>query len=256
MKGYSQRLLNRISDTGSSLCVGLDPRPERVGGVLNVESHLREVIEQTADLAAAFKPNLAYFEALGLEGLALLERLIDFIPDEVPVVLDAKRSDIGETQKYYAKAYFEHYKVDAVTLNPFMGFDSIEPFLGFEGKAVYLLALTSNPGSADLMRKEVEGRPLYLHVADFAAQAQDYPTAVGFVMGLTNLGASEVCAFPDYPLLIPGLGAQGGDLKALLSGAPRQSPNLINASRAVLFPEKGTHREAAVSFISQLSEVG
>ena len=175
----------------------------------------------------------------------MLERVIESIPEEVPIVLDAKRSDIGETQKYYAKAYFEHYKVDSVTLNPFMGFDSIEPFLGYEGKGVYLLALTSNAGSADLMRKEVEGRPMYLHVADFAERAKDYPTDVGFVMGLTNLGADEVAAFPDYPLLIPGLGAQGGDLAALTAGEKRTAPNLVNASRAILFPESGDHRQAA-----------
>jgi len=250
---YNERLSKRIAEVGAPLCVGLDPRPERLeGGFSAVEPHLREVIEQTADLAAAFKPNLAYFEAMGLEGLSMLERVIEVIPDEVPVVLDAKRSDIGETQKYYAKAYFEHYKVDSVTLNPFMGFDSIEPFLGYEGKGVYLLALTSNAGSADLMRKEVEGRPMYLHVADFAEKAKDYPTDVGFVMGLTNLGAEEVAAFPDYPLLIPGLGAQGGDLQALTAGVKRTAPNLVNASRAVLFPSEGTHREAALLCMEQL----
>lgn len=253
---YTQRLSKRILDIGSPLCVGLDPRPERLnGGLPEVESHLKKVIDETHDLAAAFKPNLAYFEAMGLNGLAMLERVIEYIPDEVPVVLDAKRSDIGETQKYYAKAYFEHYKVDAVTLNPFMGFDSIEPFLGYEGKAVYLLALTSNPGSADLMRKNCDGRPMYLHVTDFAEKAKELPTDVGFVMGLTNLGADEVAAFPDYPLLIPGLGAQGGDLDALKAGDKRSAPNLVNASRAVLFPEEKSHREAAQDCVSQLKGI-
>jgi len=253
---YTARLQNRIQQVGAPLCVGLDPRPERLsGGLAEVEAHLQCVIRETADLAAAFKPNLAYFEAMGLEGLSMLERVIDFIPEEVPIVLDAKRSDIGETQKYYAKAYFEHYKVDSVTLNPFMGFDSIEPFLEYEGKGVYLLALTSNAGSADLMRKEVEGRPMYLHVADFAERAKDYPTDVGFVMGLTNLGAAEVAAFPDYPLLIPGLGAQGGDLAALTSGDKRTAPNLINASRAILFPESGDHRAAAEECAKALSDL-
>ena len=248
---YTERLAQRIATVGSPLCVGLDPRPERLDGG-DVEAHLRQVIDETAELAAAFKPNLAYFEAMGLSGLSMLERVIDYIPDAVPIVLDAKRSDTAETQKYYAKAYFEHYKVDSVTVNPFMGYDSIEPFLGYEGKGVYLLALTSNAGSADLMRKEVEGKPMYLHVADFAERAAECPTDVGFVMGLTNLGADEVAAFPDYPLLIPGLGAQGGDLAALSAGAPRQAPNLINASRAVLFPADGDHRAAAQACADQL----
>jgi len=253
---YSERLKLRIQKVGAPLCVGLDPRPERLdGGLSQVEPHLKRVIEETAELAAAFKPNLAYFEAMGLDGLSMLERVIDFIPDEVPIVLDAKRSDIGETQKYYAKAYFDHYKVDSVTLNPFMGFDSIEPFLEYEGKGVYLLALTSNAGSSDLMRKVVDGRPMYLHVADFAERAKGYPTDVGFVMGLTNLGADEVSAFPDYPLLIPGLGAQGGDLTALTAGDKRSAPNLVNASRSVLFPESGSSYDAAKGCADQLQEL-
>lgn len=247
MSTYSEKLSARIQLVGSGLCVGLDPRPERVeGGLSEVEAHLKRVIDETQELAAAFKPNLAYFEAMGIPGLEMIERVLDYIPDEVPTVLDAKRSDIGETQKYYAKAYFQNYGVDAVTLNPFMGLDSLEPFLGYEGKAVYLLALTSNAGSGDFMRKEVEGRPMYLHVADLAERGKDYATDIGFVMGLTNLGAEEVSAFPDYPLLIPGLGAQGGDLSALQAGEKRKAPNLINASRSILFPEGKTHHQAAL----------
>lgn len=251
---YTEKLKKRIQEVGSPLCVGLDPRPERIeGGLDTVERHLMKVIEETHDLAAAFKPNLAYFEAMGLAGLEMLERILEKIPKDVPTVLDAKRSDIGETQKYYARAYFEHYGVDAVTLNPFMGYDSIEPFLGYEGKGIYLLALTSNQGSADFMRKEIDGRPIYLHVADFAKRAEGEPCDVGFVMGLTNLGKEEVSAFPDYPLLIPGLGAQGGDLSALQEGADRNAPNLVNASRSILFPKEGNHREAALAMKAQLS---
>lgn len=253
MGEYSEKLKARIRSVGSGLCVGLDPRPERMDGDLRkVEQHLQSVITETHDLVAAFKPNLAYFEAMGLDGLQMLERILQEIPKEVPVVLDAKRSDIGETQKYYAKAYFQNYGVDAVTLNPFMGLDTLQPFLEYEGKAVYLLALTSNAGSTDFMRKNVEGRPLYLHVADLAERGKDQPADIGFVMGLTNLGPSEVAAFPDYPLLIPGLGAQGGDLSALQAGSPRTAPNLINASRAVLFPEGKTSREAALEIQASL----
>ncbi len=253
---YCEKLSKRISVVGSSLCIGLDPRPERVGGTLGkVESHLQGVIEETSDLAACFKPNLAYFEALGIEGLLLLERILERIPKEVPVILDAKRSDIGETQKYYAKAYFEYYDVDAVTLNPFMGYDTIEPFLDYNGKGVYLLALTSNRGSEDLMRKTIDGKPIYLHVADFAERAQGQKTDVGFVMGLTNLGVQEVSSFPDYPLLIPGLGAQGGDLTSLKEGEKRNAPNVVNVSRGVLFPEGQTHREAALHFSASLQQV-
>ena len=254
MTSYAELLKQRIATVESSLCVGLDPRPERTGTIREVEAHLRGVIDETQDLVACYKPNLAYFEAMGIEGLQLLERLLKEIPARVPVILDAKRSDIGETQKYYAKAYFEYYDVDAVTLNPFMGYDSIEPYLNYEGKGIYLLALTSNPGSKDLMRKESEGRPLYLHVSDYAERAKDSPCEVGFVMGLTSLGKKELDQFPDYPLLIPGLGSQGGDLSVLQGGTKRKAPNVVNVSRAILFPEHKTHREVALEYSQKLRE--
>ena len=136
-QSFTDKLAARIRKTGSALCVGLDPRPV-MDDLQSVPSLLRKVVEETAPYAAAFKPNIAYFEAMGLRGLEMLE--------DVPVVLDAKRGDIGETQKYYAQAYFERLGVDAVTLSPFMGYDTLEPFLNYEGKGIYLLAVTSNPG--------------------------------------------------------------------------------------------------------------
>ena len=145
---YAERLQGRIDQTGSRLCVGLDPRPGD-GGAAAARDFLKQVIEETAPWAAAYKPNMAYFEAMGIEGIRLLEELLAGMPEEIPVILDAKRSDIGETQKYYAQGYFAGWNVDAVTLNPFLGYDSIEPFLDWQGKGIYLLAVTSNPGSAD-----------------------------------------------------------------------------------------------------------
>ena len=139
---YRERLQARIDATGSRLCVGLDPRPGD-GGIGAVPDFLKQVVEETWQHAAAFKPNIAYFEAMGLRGIEILENLLASMPREVPVILDAKRSDIGETQKYYAHSYFAHWKVDAVTLNPFLGYDSIEPFLNWEGKGIYLLAITT-----------------------------------------------------------------------------------------------------------------
>jgi len=158
---YSERLRQRIQKTGSHLCVGLDPRPGD-GGVDGARDFLKRVIEETTPWAAAFKPNMAYFEAMGIDGIRLLEDLLAGMPNDVPVILDAKRSDIGETQKYYAQGYFGRWNVDAVTLNPFLGFDSIEPFLDWEGKGVYLLAVTSNAGSADFQRQKlVDGRSVF-----------------------------------------------------------------------------------------------
>ena len=231
---YEQRLEARIARVGSHLCVGLDPRPERHPDG-RVEAFLHEVVEQVAEHAAALKPNIAYFEAMGVEGYAMLDRLLSGLPSDLPVILDAKRSDIGETQRYYARAYFERWSVDAVTLNPFLGFDSLEPYLDYPGKGVYLLALTSNPGALELHLLESEGRRLYDRIFEFRERARGRATSVGFVVGLTQLDAEVLARLPDAPLLLPGLGAQGGRLEGL--GSRRSgAPLLINASRSVLYP--------------------
>ncbi|MFD0894483.1 orotidine-5'-phosphate decarboxylase [Luteolibacter ambystomatis] len=232
---YAERLQNRIAATGSRLCVGLDPRPGD-GGAAEAKEFLRRVIGETWQHAAAFKPNMAYFEALGIAGVQVLEELLLEMPKEVPVILDAKRSDIGETQKYYAQGYFSRWNVDAVTLNPFLGYDSIEPFLDWEGKGIYLLAVTSNPGSADFQRQTLaDGRSVFELVTALGDRAatEGRKTDVGYVVGLTN--ASGVFErVPDAPLLVPGLGAQGGDLAAL-ANAGRNAPDTINVSRGILY---------------------
>lgn len=232
---FADRLQQRIEKTGSRLCVGLDPRPGD-GGAAAARDFLTQVIEETAVWAAAFKPNMAYFEAMGIEGIRLLEDLLAAMPGDVPVILDAKRSDIGETQKYYAQGYFAGWNVDAVTLNPFLGYDSIEPFLDWEGKGVYLLAVTSNPGSADFQQQKLaDGRAVFELVTALGdrAAAEGRATDVGYVVGLTN-AADVLAKFPDAPLLVPGLGAQGGDLAALAS-AGRSAPDVINVSRGILY---------------------
>ncbi len=235
---FTEKLQNRIRTSGSRLCVGLDPRPGQHGPG-HAKDFLTRIIEETSVWAAAFKPNIAYFEAMGSKGLQILEDILAAIPEEIPVILDAKRADIGETQKYYAQAYFGHYKVDAVTLNPFLGYDSIEPFLDHPGKAIYLLAVTSNPGSADFQQQILtDGRRVYELVTALGERAisEARATNVGYVLGLTN--AEEVLAkIPAHaPLLIPGLGAQGGDLTAL-TAAKRDAPDIVNVSRGILYAE-------------------
>jgi orotidine-5'-phosphate decarboxylase len=239
---YRERLQARIAATGSRLCVGLDPRPGE-GGIEAVPDFLKRVVDETWQHAAAFKPNIE-----------ILEKLLGEMPPEVPVILDAKRSDIGETQKYYAHSYFAHWKVDAVTLNPFLGYDSIEPFLGWEGKGIYLLAVTSNPGSADFQRQTLaDGRSVFELVTALGERAKGLPTDVGYVVGLTN--ASGVLAkIPDAPLLVPGLGAQGGDL-ASLAAAARTAPDVINVSRGILYADDGSsYGERAVSWAARISQ--
>ena len=250
---FSQKLQQRIDATASRLCVGLDPRPV-ADGVGQVEDFLKEVVDQTWQHAAAFKPNMAYFEAMGLRGIEILDRLLGWMPREVPIILDAKRSDIGETQKYYAQSYFAHWNVDAVTLNPFLGYDSIEPFLSWSGRGIYLLAVTSNPGSADFQRQLLaDGRSVFELVTALGEKARqaESETEVGYVVGLTN--ASGVLAkMPDAPLLIPGLGAQGGDLAALVA-AKRQAQDVINVSRGILYAgDERTYEQRAISWAEKI----
>ena len=236
---FTEKLQLRVESTGSRLCVGLDPRPGDQGAA-RAKDFLLRVIAETSDYAAAFKPNMAYFEAMGIEGIRVLEQILAAIPAGIPIILDAKRSDIGETQKYYAQGYFHGWNVDAVTLNPFLGYDSIEPFLDQPGKAVYLLAVTSNAGSADFQRQTLaDGRQVFELVTALGerAKAEGRATDVGYVVGLTN-AESVLSKMPDAPLLVPGLGAQGGDLAAL-AGAKRRAPDVINVSRGILYADDG-----------------
>lgn len=251
---YTEKVQARIRATRSALCVGLDPRPE-TENMDELAEWLRRVVRETAPYAAAYKPNIAYFEAMGLPGLKVLAELLPDIPSEIPVILDAKRGDIGETQKYYAQAYFERMKVDAVTLNPFMGYDILAPFLNSPGKAVYLLAVTSNGGAADIERQRLsDGRKVYQLVGDMVERArrEGAATEVGLVVGLTNADNRLFSELPDAPMLIPGLGAQGGELTAL-SGRRRVSPSLVNVSRGILYknPEM-SFAEKAEMFATQI----
>ncbi|MDA8975199.1 orotidine-5'-phosphate decarboxylase [Akkermansiaceae bacterium] len=253
---YADRLKKRMEVTGSGLCVGLDPRPDITdGGIDTMPEFLRRVIGETAEYAAAFKPNMAYFEAMGLVGIEMLDSLLQEMPEEVPVILDAKRSDIGETQKYYARSYFENWGVDAVTLNPFLGYDTLEPFLDWEGKGVYLLAVTSNPGSVDFQRRDCEGKALFERVGDLCDRAisESRKTSVGLVVGLTNADGNVLGNLPDAPLLIPGLGAQGGSLDAL-KGSGRDAPNVVNVSRGITYTDSKDYAALAKHWTEQISD--
>ena len=232
---YAERQRKRIAEVQSNLCVGLDPRQDLIEGG-DMEGFVRRVMEETAPYAAAFKPNMAYFEALGSKGLAILERVLADRPRDIPVVLDAKRSDIGETQKYYAKACFEHLDVEAVTLNPFLGYDTLEPFLEYEGRGLYILTITSNPGSQDVQMQPCGSGRVFEKIQDMALRAPEGST--GMVVGLTNAAPDVLAQIADLPLLLPGLGAQGGDLRAL-SGQGRKAPMLVNVSRGILFAQDG-----------------
>jgi orotidine-5'-phosphate decarboxylase len=211
------------------------------------------IVDATADLVCSFKPQIAYFAAYGAEDQ--LERLMEHMrrtAPKVPVILDAKRGDIGSTAQQYAKEAFERYGADAVTLSPFMGFDSIEPYLAYHGKGAFLLCRTSNPGGDDLQNQRlasIEGQPLvYEHIAKLAQGPWNLNGQLGLVVGATYPQEIERVRSiaPTLPLLIPGVGAQGGDAVATVrAGLRSDGPIIVNSSRAVLYASSGDDFGAA-----------
>ncbi|TSE26776.1 Orotidine 5'-phosphate decarboxylase [Tepidimonas sediminis] len=248
----------------SRLCVGLDPDPARLPGrwrgrVEHLYDFCAAIVDATADLVCAYKPQIAYFAAHGAE--AQLERLMAHIrvaAPEVPIILDAKRGDIGSTAEQYAREAFERYGADAVTLSPFMGFDSVEPYLRYPGKGVFLLCRTSNPGGDDLQAQrlaDVPGQPrLYEHIAALAQGPWNRHGQMGLVVGATYPQEIErVRAIaPTVPLLIPGVGAQGGDAATTVRAGWRGDAQgrttgavIVNSSRAILYASAGEDFAAA-----------
>ena len=233
----------------SMLCVGLDPEPAKFPGAWKgdperIFDFCAAIVDATKDLVCAFKPQIAYFAAHRAEDQ--LERLMAHIkrnaPD-VPVILDAKRGDIGSTAEQYAREAFVRYQADAVTLSPFMGFDSIEPYMSFADKGLILLCRTSNPGGSDLQAQRLaDGSLLYEHVARLAAGPWNRTGQLGLVVGATfpqELARVRELA-PTLPLLVPGVGAQGGDAAATVKAAGRPGGALVvNSSRAVLYASAG-----------------
>ncbi len=242
---FTTKLANAIRQHDSLLCVGLDPDIARFPGVLKGRSDAvfefcRAIIDATASYACAFKPQIAYFAALAAEDQlqAICDYLNQHYPD-IPIVLDAKRGDIGATAEQYAREAFERYKADAVTVNPYMGFDSIEPYLQWNEKGLIVLCRTSNPGGSDLQALQVDGKPLYQHVARLVAQQWNRHGQCALVVGATfPEEISEVRKIVGaMPLLVPGIGAQGGDIEAtVLAGqTPDGMGMMINSSRAILY---------------------
>ncbi|MES2839931.1 MAG: orotidine-5'-phosphate decarboxylase [Pseudomonadota bacterium] len=247
----------------SLLCVGLDPDPARFpsrlkGDASRIYDFCAAIVEATADTAIAFKPQIAYFAAHRAE--EQLERLMEHMrrtAPQVPVILDAKRGDIGSTAQQYAIEAFERYGADAVTLSPFMGFDSVEPYLQYHGKGAFLLCRTSNPGGDDLQNQRlasVEGAPLlYEHVARLAQGPWNLNGQLGLVVGATYPAEIERVReiAPTLPLLIPGVGAQGGDAVATVraglrtQGDTTTGPIIVNSSRAILYASDGDDFAAA-----------
>jgi len=246
---FTTHLTQAQQTNNSWLCVGLDPVVERLPEAVLVSGDPllafgRAIVEATADLVCAYKPNLGFWLAEGPTGLRALQDLIASIPDHLPVILDAKFNDVGHTAAAYARAAFETLRADAVTTNPYLGLDALRPFLASREHGIFLLARTSNPSAPDLQDRTVEGRPLYEQVAQLAVQWDaEHPGTCGLVVGATypeELARLREIA-PDLPFLIPGIGAQGGSLESAVAHGPTASgPGpVINSSRGIIYASPG-----------------
>ena len=259
---FIERLQQSWSASGSLVCVGLDPDPSRFPSTLGrhtaaIESFCRTIVAATGDLVCAFKPQVAYFAAHGAE--TALERVCEHVRNEHPgvvLILDAKRGDIGDTAEMYAREAFDRYGADAVTVNPFLGTDSLEPFFARRDRGTIVLCRTSNPGSGEMQAMRVnragqnsDGEPVYETIARRAADDWSKRASVGLVVGATQPDelARVRAIVGDLPLLVPGVGAQGGDPATVVrNGATPDGTGLIvNSSRAVLYASDGDDYAAA-----------
>ncbi|MFH2037093.1 MAG: orotidine-5'-phosphate decarboxylase [Candidatus Zixiibacteriota bacterium] len=259
----TQKIKEIQEKNSSMICVGLDLDRKKVPGVYantikGLFDFTMQIIDATKDVAAAYKPNLAFYEELGAEGFSLLEKIIHKIPDEMVVIADAKLGDIGNTAQHYASAMFDRLKADWVTLNPYMGYDSIRPFIDYQDKGAFILCLTSNTGSRDFQLMHVVNKPIYMYVAEKVAY-WNKENNLGLVAGATHpeqLGDIRAAA-GDMPILIPGVGAQGGDLeKAVVAGTRNfKAPALINVSRSILYAgNENNFAESARSEVEKLNK--
>ena len=247
MRSYNDRLAALQRKTDSFLCVGLDTDAEKLplhlrgkkNGILEFN---RQIIEATKDLACAYKINFAFYEPLGAEGWRIIEKTRALLPSTAVGIADAKRGDIGNTSEQYARAILQNLGYDAITVAPYMGRDSVEPFLQWKDKGVYLLALTSNGGAADFQHLRINKRTLYEQVV-FSAQRWNHQDNLGFVVGAT--AASNIRTIrrhaAEIPFLVPGVGAQGGRVADVIRyGSQRDGGGLlINASRSILYASSG-----------------
>ena len=242
-----QELFDQIQQKKSYLCVGLDSDISKIPKhLLELEDPIfefnKQIIDATKDLCVAYKPNIAFYESLGSKGWDSLEKTLAYIPKEIFTIADAKRGDIGNTSRMYAKAFFERMSFDSITIAPYMGKDSVKPFLEFKGKWAILLALTSNAGSQDFQQKKLSSEEFLYEKVLHKSQKWGTPNNLMFVVGATK--ASDFALIrelaPDNFLLVPGVGAQGGNLKELSKyGMNSECGLLVNSSRGIIYASAG-----------------
>lgn len=267
---FTEKLKKAVSSSKSVLCVGLDPNPALISQ--NLQKQFSEphelilefcsrIIESTKESACAYKPNTAFFEAFGSQGWRTLEQVMKLIPDDKIIIADAKRGDIGNTALQYKKAFFDELNADALTVNAFMGMDTLDPFLEEEEKALFILAMTSNRGSADFLQRRFEGRmSLGEYMAEELEKKQDKSsTHLGLVVGATQIESITpvIQAYPNAHLLIPGIGKQGGSvskLQKVLDG--HNGIPVINSSRSIIYAgaDKKNWEEAVSKKASEMKK--
>ena len=245
---YFERLRALSRERHTLLCVGLDPDPDRIeGGAAGALRHCQEVVRQTEEHVCCYKPNSAFWEQYGPDGWSALLELRDAAP-ETPFLLDAKRGDMDNTMRAYARAVFSTLAMDAATVNPYLGADSLEEFAAYQDRGVYVLCRTSNPGASDLQHLDAGGKPIYRHVVALAERLNAREN-VGLVVGATAPAqVAEIRRVTDLPFLVPGVGAQGGDVEASVRAAWNGDPAscLVAASRSVIFADSPARAAAAL----------
>ncbi|MBU0508723.1 orotidine-5'-phosphate decarboxylase [bacterium] len=243
---FAERLRTAIKRAGSPLCVGLDPDPQRIPshlgeGIAACRSFVKRIIESTHDLVAAFKANTAFFEAYGPDGVALLEEMKGCIGENALLIVDAKRGDVAHTNEAYARVFFGRMRADAVTVQPYLGGEPLEPFLRDPARGAFVLCATSNPGAAEVQNLATERGPLYLEIARHVRTWSEHAN-IGLVLATTQPEAikSVLEVAPELPLLLPGGGAQGGRTREVLALLKRkQALGLFTFSRSVIYASSG-----------------
>jgi orotidine-5'-phosphate decarboxylase len=249
---FISKLAKAAQKNKSLLCVGLDPDPALMPEGLGVFEFNKAIIDATADLVCAYKSNIAFYEAMGNDGLEALKKTRDYIPEQIPVIIDAKRGDIGNTARAYARSLFDYYEFDAMTASPYLGYDSLEPFIEYRDRGVFILCRTSNKGAADFQSLSVGqegGKKMLFEVVAEKVNAWNKHGNLGLVVGATYPEELKLIRerYLEMPLLIPGVGAQGGELKLVVKYGvdKKRSKTIINSSRQIIYASRDKDFAAA-----------
>ena len=254
-KSFNQQLLDKCNETNNRLCIGLDIDPDKlpnhISDFKSIEIFIKEIIDSTVDFCPVYKPNLAFYERFGSKGFALLENVVSHIGDRAITIADGKRGDIGNTSKHYADSIFNQFGFDAITISPYMGADSITPFIQDKTKGAFVLCLTSNNSSKDFQFMTENNLSLYQLVADKTKSLNNNDN-LGIVVGATN--ETQMSSLRDNTAslswLIPGIGAQGGDLETSVKVGNKNGIGIVNISRSIIYAGDGSINDISESALT------